>query len=502
MSLRRFIPSSSGAYLVLAILLLPMFFIGIRDTHDWGDDFAIYIQGAQNLIHHKPVSETKYISFENYNPKYPPAAVPVGFPLILSPVVHYFGVNFKALNYYMTLWLYLCAFMVFTFLLRYLSVFSSLCLTLIFFLNPFMIAFKSEIISDLPFAFFSTLALYLYLDRQREANFFRQLFLGLVVALLISIRSIGWCTFICFCIDLFLRTISLLYQRESLSAVINFLRSRVLWVVSFIAGYSLLTIIAGHSAGSSLSFYTSSYQGIHVWEVLMTNLNIYIQNFQSMFDHDAGIYSFGILITRAAMLFCFVIGFIYFLFKGYDMLMLCFLLYAAAVLLSPFNTQGFRLFFPVYAIIILFIAYGARSISVTTFSKRYIWAPLLTLLILLQYRADLQSMRDHQSDPIYPTPISAECKAGFDKINKLTSDKDLILSTKPRACAFFAERHFCVIPDGGDVAAKTARLSISKPNLILVIKEIDEDRLESIARFEKDSAVYQDSKFKLYRRSL
>jgi hypothetical protein len=156
----------------------------------------------------------------------------------------------------------------------------------------------------------------------------------------------------------------------------------------------------------------------------------------------------------------------------------------------------------VYAIIILFIGYGARSISISTFSKRYIWAPLLTLLILLQYRADLQSMRDHQSDPIYPTPISAECKAGFDKINKLTSDKDLILSTKPRACAFFADRHFCVIPDGADVAAKTTRLNISKPNLILVIKQIDEDHLESIARFERDSAVYEDSKFKLYRRSL
>ena len=502
MSLSRFIPPQLKAYLVLMVVLLPMFYIGIRDTHDWGDDFAIYIQGALNLTHHHPVSETKYISFEHYNAKYPPASVPVGFPLLLAPVVKAVGVNFKALNYYMSFWLYVLALVCFAFLRRYLSVISSLCLTLIFFLNPFMISFKSEVISDLPFAFFSTMALLLYLDRESEERWLRQIFLGIVIGMLVSIRSIGWCTVLCFGFDLFIRLISKLLDGEGMTNAFRFIRIRSVWIVSFAVMYILLSVVAGHTGGASFSFYTSSYQGIHVWEVLMNNLNIYILNFQSMFDWKADIYGFGIVITKSAMLFCFVIGFIYTLSKGYSVLIIYFLLYAVAVLLSPFNTQGFRLFFPLYPIIILWIAYGARSISVPTFSKRYIWAPLVTLLILLQYRTELHDMRVHQTDPIYPTPVSNLCRDGFDAIHELTSDSDLIVSLKPRACALFADRRFCVVPDSDDPTAKLARLNISKPDYILVVKEIDNDRIESISRLEKDTVVYEDSKFKLYRRNL
>ena len=502
MASARFLFSTYRSYLVLMVLLLPMFFIGIRDTHDWGDDFAIYIQGALNITQHKPVSETKYVSFENYNHKYPPAAVPVGYPLILSPVIEMFGLDYKVLNYYMSFWLYLLAITVFVFLRRYISMLSALCLTLIFFLNPFMIAFKSEVISDLPFAFFSTLILLIYMRRESDAKLLSQISLGILIAMLVSIRSIGWCTVLCLGFDLFIRFVSSRREGDPIAVSLRFFIERCKWVLSFVGTYAVLSFIAGHSRGNSFSFYTSSYQGIHVWEVLMANLTIYIQDFQGLFEHDAGIYGFGLLITKAAMLFCFVLGLIYTISNGYNILLIYFLLYAIAVLLSPFSTQGFRLFFPLYPIILLYIAYGARSISIPTFSYRYFWVPLVTVLILLQYRADLLSAHDHQAEPIYPTPISEECRKGFDQIRRITSDGDMILSTKPRACALFADKHFCVMPDGEGAAAKVKKLVISKPNYILVIQEIDEDILECIARYEKDSAVYEDHKFKLYRRTL
>ena len=43
-----------------------MFYLAtIREGHDWGDDFSMYIRHAQNIAHGEPYAETGYI----YNPQ-------------------------------------------------------------------------------------------------------------------------------------------------------------------------------------------------------------------------------------------------------------------------------------------------------------------------------------------------------------------------------------------------------------------------------------------------
>lgn len=288
---------------------------------------------------------------------------------------------------------------------------------------------------------------------------------------------------------------------NTLSHAIHFLRPKLIWIVSFIVVYTVLGIIARHTGGRSFAFYISSYQGIHVWEMLMMNLNIYIQDFLQIFDHDAGIYGFGILITRSAMLFCFVLGFFLAVSRGYTIVLMYFFVYAFSVLLSPFNNQGFRLFFPLWPVIILFIAYGARRVAGAS-EYRPVWIIAVTVLIMLQYRSDLLFMHTHQTDPIYPTPTSMESSQGFDAIQNLTSDSDMIVCLKPRACAFFADRRFCIVSDAIGSAAQSQKLSISKPDFILVAKQIDDNRMESLAQYERDSAVYEDNVFKLYKRKM
>ena len=95
-----------------------------------------------------------------------------------------------------------------------------------------------------------------------------------------------------------------------------------------------------------------------------------------------------------------------------------------------------------------------------------------------------------------------ESSQGFDAIQNLTSDSDMIVFLKPRACAFFADRRFCVAPDAIGPAAQSQKLSISKPDFILVAKQIDDNRMESLAQYEKDSVVYEDNVFKLYKRRM
>ena len=76
-------------YIFIGLLCLPVLFINIKDTHDWGDDPAQYIHQAKNIVDGKPQSETGYIF--NEDNFLDPKAYPVGFPLLLAPVYCFFG---------------------------------------------------------------------------------------------------------------------------------------------------------------------------------------------------------------------------------------------------------------------------------------------------------------------------------------------------------------------------------------------------------------------------
>ena len=42
---------------VLIGLLLPLFYINVKDSHDWGDDFAQYFIQARNILEGRPQTD-------------------------------------------------------------------------------------------------------------------------------------------------------------------------------------------------------------------------------------------------------------------------------------------------------------------------------------------------------------------------------------------------------------------------------------------------------------
>src|SRR5262245_14683241 len=58
---------------------------GSQEWDTWGDDFALYIAHARNLVEGTSYTDTKFV----YNPAnawYSPRAYPPGFPILLAPV--------------------------------------------------------------------------------------------------------------------------------------------------------------------------------------------------------------------------------------------------------------------------------------------------------------------------------------------------------------------------------------------------------------------------------
>jgi hypothetical protein len=180
--------------LLIIILLLSMVIGSSQLTrgHEWGDDFASYIMQAesilngdmQNFIEHN--SATIYQSSAQIGP----VAYPWGYPLILTPFYAIKGISPLALK--LPGLLFFAGFLICFYLLMRtrLTWTESLLLVSLFAFNPMLIDFLDQILTDIPFLFFSTLALLLMINK-REWNALDHAMLGGVIFLAFFIRTTG-----------------------------------------------------------------------------------------------------------------------------------------------------------------------------------------------------------------------------------------------------------------------------------------------------------------------
>jgi len=81
--------------LVITILIsiIGIFYITtIRDGHNWGGDFALYISHAKNIAMGNSYSDTNYVYNQNYKLLSPRQYPPV-FPIFLSVIYKIYGFN-------------------------------------------------------------------------------------------------------------------------------------------------------------------------------------------------------------------------------------------------------------------------------------------------------------------------------------------------------------------------------------------------------------------------
>ena len=175
-------------YVLVAVSCVHLFFINIKDSHDWGDDFAQYIHQAENIVKGIPQTETGYIYNKDY-PLYSPPVYFTGFPLLLAPVYAIAGNSIIAFSYLISALLFLSAIIFFRFFNSYFNPLTSYLLVLIIVCNPWILNYKMEIGSDIPFTFFLFLSILFYLHSKKSMG--ALILLGVLAGFLISIRNIG-----------------------------------------------------------------------------------------------------------------------------------------------------------------------------------------------------------------------------------------------------------------------------------------------------------------------
>ncbi len=406
----------------MLVLLSPLLFINIKNSHDWGDDFAQYLHQAQNINEGISQNETNYIFNQDFF--IGPIAYPTGFPLLLAPVIDHFGVDYKVLNVYMSVFLILGCFIGFLLIKKHTRFITALLTTLVIAYNPTMVNFKTEILSDLPFTFFSLLSLWMIMQNYR---WFGLILLGVCIAFTAHIRSIGIILLIVF---VWQQVSAIINEKEKKKEVFFPL---ITGLFSFTLVYLLLKMLFPTNTNYPTLFETND-----LWLTINDHISYNYDKLYMFFRsyETKNFFYIGVLSSCVLIVFSFL-GFIrYFRDYRYSPVVIYMALYLFIVLTFKLGDAGLRFLFPVLPLIFLFAIIGL-SHTLKAFELPTHYLPLLFgFAVLYSYYEETTRIQDKVND-IYEGPDKPQGKEMFKFINSHLKPNEIVHFDKPRALALY-----------------------------------------------------------------
>lgn len=412
----------------LMLLCLPLFFISVQDTQSWGDDFAQYITEAQNIAEGRAYDAGLFLH-NPLNSEYAPPSYPPGFPLLLAPVIYFFGVDIQAMLLLISALMVLLAVVLFYLYRSIFSERSAFFLALLSVYAASVLDLKWYVLSDLPLLFFSSL--YLTLCRRTEPGLIANFFLAVLLAFCCLIRSQA---IVLAAAEILVLFTALIRHKKFLTKVAQ----RLIFFIAIYAGL-FLTILKGGAGGSS--FYLQLFDstpGRYV-QLIKENTSYLFELLQSflIFRTDNGyLYRFEILIgTFFALVF--LVALMRRLLRKPDLFSWFALMMCLLILILPVR-QGLRYLLPLLPIFILFTADFIKQITKGMNLK----LPRLFLpaICYLYFLCLLPKLKDKPYDANW-TPYTAKDQAVFSWLKKNLDTSTTIVSTKPRALRLFTGLH-------------------------------------------------------------
>ena len=419
----------------LIILCLPLFFINIRDNHDWGGDFAQYIAQAENIAKGIPHWKTNYV----FNPDaavYGPAAYPPGFPLLISPVIKTFGIDFRALMIWQTFFLLLFGLASFYLFRRETGGLAALLLALLIVYHPWLLRFKSEIMSGIAFSFLFIFTTLLYLNRKNN-KYYHIIYLAPLIAFLPFVRTIGLVYLVALLL-LAIRYLYLVYLKKK-----NHYLSDNKFHLSLLAAsllfYSFIRYILFPTPFGDPESYALLFNLNDLQHTLFSNISYYLEVLIQHFSLTSGQWAFVVVLVYSFFIVFFVLGLILKSIRDFAFTELLFLLYMGVLIVYPYRGSGFRFLLPVFPFMLMYAVHGAKFIkSGTKFHKDQVISGI-GIFILLLYLSGIRTIV-RQQNTVVEGPQKPASQELFNYIRKHTPAGASIASIKPRVIALFAER--------------------------------------------------------------
>jgi 4-amino-4-deoxy-L-arabinose transferase-like glycosyltransferase len=391
--------------------------------HAWGDDFASYIMQAQSIVQGKTQEFVEHNAFTIFESSFQigPVAYPWGYPLILAPMYAIKGNSplvLKLPNIILFAAFLVCLYVLLT---SSLSRTESLLLVAVFAFNPLLLDFLDEILSDIPFLLFSTLALWLANKRVRAATEYA--LLGLVIAVAFFIRTTGFLLLASF---LIMEFVDIWRNREDTSAK-NTLRNilivcgtfGLLWII-----YALLFPGGGES-------YFAQYQALQLSTVLENSRN-YFDVFSQFFGETS---SWKYLYYLLCLFF--LIG-LWIRRKKETFFILFFALWMLLLITWP-AWQGTRFILPVLPIFIYFTHQGISSVVqrvpaiYQARAQQAVHAFWIIIAVIFLFNSSRHAYLNLQNDRAISGAYDPYSREVYNYIKEKTSPENIVVFFKPRA---------------------------------------------------------------------
>jgi hypothetical protein len=471
---------------VLLLFLIPLFFINIKSSHDWGDDFAQYIHQAKNISEGISQNNTGYVF--NSDVFLGPNAYPTGFPLLLAPIIKHYGFNFMVLNYTMTFFLVIVSLFGFLFLRKYFSFLTAFFTTLIIAYNPIFLNFKTEIVSDLAFTSFLLASIYLIPKNKTIAT---AILLGLMLAFLAHIRAIGLLVIFVFLIhELFLATPlnEFSFQRHQ-KTIISLFSFTLLYVIlkfafpcetnypSFFEFNGLFNRINEHI---SYNFLALSYF-----------FNIYEPKTQ---------YFIGVIGSAALVTFS-TLGYFYEWKKHrFNFINVFVLVYIVFIAMFQFGDTGLRFISPILFFIFYYAIIAIKKV-LQPFNLNYkVASVVFGLILLFSYKPAIEKIIENQKITA-DGPCTDSSYEVFNFIKSLQLTNEVIVFEKPRALALFTNTNSVALKNDLDEVEIKKQLQKFKAKFVLLNSHFPNEKLSFylVSDTLNNQLVFTNSEYKLFK---
>lgn len=417
----------------LLLIILISVIIGactLRRGHEWGDDFAWYILQAKSIWDGTTDQFMEESAFTNYQSTthLGPLAYPWGYPLILTPVYAIKGINPLALK--LPGLFFFAGFLVCLYFLMKdrLTKNESLLVVSLFAFNPLLLQFLDQILSDIPFLFFSTLSL-LLITRQDKRNIFQYALIGIAIFLTAFLRVTGILLLGCFLIVEFFR---LLNNRNERTVVIEIIRNAAVVCLVFILLW-IANLLLFPSGGES---YFSQYAGLI--ETAKSFAVTYFNVFGMFFGQATGwryLYYF--------LLIFFLIG-AWEKRKQEPIFLLFFVFWIIVHITYPY-WQGPRYIFPLLPIFVYFTFQGMKTVinklpaGFHQIGQRAFYGFWLLIAGIFLFTSSANAYANLQNNRTINGPFDPYSQEVYNYIKQDTPPDSVVVFFKPRVMVIMTE---------------------------------------------------------------
>lgn len=422
--------------LVMLAITLACFVMKVPG-HNWGDDFALYINQAKHLLQGnvKSLVEKNTFSIGHSTLKnFSPTLAPWGYPLLIAPVIQAFGLDVEALKtmniVFFILFLGCFYWLVEQRMPRAISILLFVCIGT----NYRLIDHTNVVGTEISFLLFSTATLAAMRYYQLLAyKLWKGLLMGGMLYFSFMIRTEGALLFAGF----LAWQVGLLCNKER---SIEFSpREKITWLLlPYLTSFSLYFIVSKVLPNGYVSHFDNS--SLVSIEKMVNSIIYYKGKVSNMIYHRLGIIPFFILL---ALLFVGISDQL----KKDPHIVTYFLLLIGILIVWPFNE--YRYIFASYPFLVYFIAHGILYLERRIYKQEHqVTILLLGLLICLNISVLIPKLvLRSQNEYVANGPQSAASREMFAFINERTNIDDTIIFFRPRAMTLYTGRKSAMIFD-------------------------------------------------------